>query len=79
MAETIMAAFKLMEQLIQKIPQEDISEGRHYERIAALQQEHHEVDEQLKQAVQEAEEQLHQMQQMFGVLAQQQLQRQQQT
>jgi hypothetical protein len=74
MAQQLIEQFKLTEELIQKIPQDDTPEEEHFARIRALQAEHVQVTQELAQATEDAEQLLEQYQQAYARLAKYQLQ-----
>ena len=74
MTQELIEQFKITEELIQKIPQDEASEEEQYARIRALQEEHVQVAQELAQALEDAEQLLEQYQQAYARLARHQLQ-----
>ena len=75
MAEQIVAASKLMDELIQHLPDIPDTEEEQLRAIAALQAESEAVGDELREVQQQAEVQLMRVQELFGVLADAELQR----
>ena len=75
MAEQIVAASKLMDELIQHVPDLPDTEEDQLRAIAALQAKNDAVGDELREVQQQAEAQLMRVQALFGVLADAELQR----